>query len=120
MSSDPRVAEVARYLEEGEGGPPPPPISGGGLIRMLPSWAPGALRSTGTRLSRPRSRRKWEQVPADGSAKLHLGCGWAYKEGWVNVDLFATKADIAWDLRHGIPVPDGSVAAAFHSTCWST
>jgi len=112
--TDSAVVELARYLEQGELGPPPPPIAGGRMIRWLPSWAPGLLRSAGTAVSRRASRRKWEQVPTDGTARLHLGCGWAHKDGWVNVDLFATSADIVWDLRHGIPLPDGSAAAIFH------
>jgi len=112
--SEPAVAAMRQYLEEGETGPPPPPISGGRLIRLLPSWAPGVLRRAGTAVSRGRSKRRWSEVPADGTARLHLGCGWAHKDGWVNVDLFATSADIVWDLRHGIPLPDGSAAAIFH------
>jgi predicted SAM-dependent methyltransferase len=112
--TDTAVAEMARYLEQGETGPPPPPISGGRMIRLLPAWAPGLLRSAGTTASRPLSKRKWERVPTDGTAKLHLGCGWAHKDGWVNVDLFATSADIVWDLRHGIPLPDNSAQAILH------
>jgi len=114
MSSDPAIVELAAYLEQGEAGPPPPPISGGRLVRLLPAWAPALLRSAGTTAARPVSKRKWAQVPTDGTAKLHLGCGWVHKDGWVNVDLFATSADIVWDLRHGIPLPDDSVAAIFH------
>jgi predicted SAM-dependent methyltransferase len=114
MTFDSETAELARYLEQGELGPPPPPISGGRLIRLLPSWAPGLLRSTGTAVSRPASKRKWDRVATDGTARLHLGCGWAHKDDWTNVDLFATSADIVWDLRHGIPLPDNSAAAIFH------
>jgi predicted SAM-dependent methyltransferase len=114
VSHDAGRAEMARYLEQGEMGPPPPPVAGGRMVRLLPSWAPGMVRGTGTRLSRPISKRKWERVPTDGTARLHLGCGWVHKDGWVNVDLFATSADIVWDLRYGIPLPDGSVGAIFH------
>ena len=108
------MAELARYLEQGELGPPPPPIAGGRMIRWLPSGAPSLLRSAGTAVARRASKRKWQQAPTDGTARLHLGCGWAHKDGWINVDLFATSADIVWDLRHGIPLPDGSAAAIFH------
>jgi predicted SAM-dependent methyltransferase len=105
---------MARYLEQGEAGPPPPPIGGGRMVRWLPAWVPGMVRSTGTRASRPLSKRKWDGVPTDGTARLHLGCGWEHKDAWVNVDLFATSADIVWDLRHGIPLPDRSTKAIFH------
>jgi predicted SAM-dependent methyltransferase len=114
MNLDPDAVELARYLEQGETGPPPPPIAAGRAIRRLPQWAPALLRSVGTTVARPVSKRKWAQVPTDGTARLHLGCGWVHIDGWVNIDLFATSADVVWDLRHGIPLPDGSAAAIFH------
>jgi predicted SAM-dependent methyltransferase len=38
--------------------------------------------------------------------KLNIGCGPNPKQGWVNVDLFAT-ADLTLDMREAIPLPDG-------------
>jgi predicted SAM-dependent methyltransferase len=50
--------------------------------------------------------------PADGLAKLHIGCGQHHLEGWVNIDLDAgSKADLRLDVTKGLPVADGSVGA---------
>jgi predicted SAM-dependent methyltransferase len=40
--------------------------------------------------------------------KLNLGCGPNYKPGWVNIDLFASGADLRLDLRKRWPFPNGS------------
>jgi predicted SAM-dependent methyltransferase len=108
------LPELAEYLERGMAAPPPPPISGGSALRRLPAWTAPLLRQVGTKALHSRSRKKFEELASSGPVRLHLGCGWARKDGWVNVDLFATSADIAWDLRHGIPLPDGTVEAIFH------
>ena len=42
--------------------------------------------------------------------KLNLGCGPNRKDGWVNVDLFDSAADLQLDLRVPWPFPDGSVS----------
>jgi len=42
--------------------------------------------------------------------KLNLGCGPKRKEGWVNIDLFESAADLQLDLRLDWPFPDGSVS----------
>jgi predicted SAM-dependent methyltransferase len=94
--------------------PPPPPISGGAVVRAVPAWVPGFFRRWSTLAMKPVSRRRWADVADSKSIRLHVGCGWTYLEDWVNVDLFATKADIAWDLRQGIPLSDDSVDAIFH------
>jgi len=47
------------------------------------------------------------------TTKLHLGCGSAYKEGWVNIDLDAPSADIQRDLTQPLPFGDGSVSFIF-------
>jgi len=46
--------------------------------------------------------------------RLHLGCGSAYKEGWVNIDLAGTRVDLPWDLRRPLPFASGSIDAIFH------
>lgn len=45
-----------------------------------------------------------------GSArlKLNLGCGQNIKPGWINVDLYEPRADLALDLRERLPFPDNS------------
>jgi predicted SAM-dependent methyltransferase len=63
---------------------------------------------------RPWSRLKFRRAQSQEPFRLHLGCGWINKDGWVNVDLFLTRADIAWNLAAGLPVPDDSVDAIFH------
>jgi predicted SAM-dependent methyltransferase len=42
--------------------------------------------------------------------KLNLGCGGNSRPGWVNIDLFHSRADLQLDLRESWPFPDGSVA----------
>ncbi len=109
-----RLSGLAEYLASGAAKPPPPPIRGGALLRRLPRRAPSLYRALGTRAVRPVARRQFAKANARGPVKLHLGCGWVHKEGWLNVDLFATRADVYWDLVLGIPLPDSSVEAVFH------
>lgn len=46
--------------------------------------------------------------------RLHLGCGATRLEGWLNVDMLGSRANLFWDLRWRLPFPDGSVTAIFH------
>lgn len=60
-------------------------------------------------LARRRARRlARERRPV----RLHLGCGGNYLDGWVNLDLFHPRGrrDLVWDLRRGLPFPDGAVS----------
>jgi predicted SAM-dependent methyltransferase len=41
--------------------------------------------------------------------KLNLGCGSDLKPGWINIDLFASHADLRLDLREEWPFADSSV-----------
>jgi predicted SAM-dependent methyltransferase len=111
---DGRIRAIEQYLTSGETTPPPPPIAGGRLLRLMPRRAPAITRALGTRAVRPRARRQWAKLSGRESLKLHLGCGYEHKEGWVNIDLFATRADICWDLARGIPLADCSVEAILH------
>lgn len=36
------------------------------------------------------------------------------RDGWVNVDLAATRADVCWDLRYSLPIADDTAHAVFH------
>lgn len=109
-----RIAAVRDCLSEWAAKPPPPPVRGGSLLRRVPRWVPGLVRVTATRLVRPRSKRRAAVAQRLSPLRLHIGCGWLYKEDWVNIDLSMTRADFAWDLRTGIPFETGSVDAVFH------
>jgi predicted SAM-dependent methyltransferase len=113
VEQDGRASEFRDYLLEARK-VPPPPVSGGALLRVMPGWAPGMLRWSGTLAVKPLSQRRWADLAGSQPLRLHVGCGWTHLDGWVNVDLFATRADIVWDLRQGVPLPDGSVDAIFH------
>ena len=41
--------------------------------------------------------------------RLNLGSGVDHKEGFLNVDLFDTSADVCWDIRK-LPLNNGTVA----------
>jgi Methyltransferase domain len=47
------------------------------------------------------------------SLKLHLGCGESRLPGWVNIDAY--PAELALDLRWGLPFADGSASHVFMS-----
>jgi predicted SAM-dependent methyltransferase len=108
-----RLASARKAFEQGLLGEEAPPVKGGALIRRLPAWLPGLVRSAGTKALHPWSRRKFARLQGE-DLRLHLGCGWSHIDGWVNIDLFLTRADVVWDLRHGIPLQDDSVEAIFH------
>jgi len=61
----------------------------------------------------PLSRRRARERAVDAPMRLHLGSGGNNLPGWVNVDLVGAGADVAWDLRHPLPFPDGSAEAVF-------
>jgi predicted SAM-dependent methyltransferase len=45
--------------------------------------------------------------------KLNLGCGPNSKPGWINIDLFDSRADLQLDLRERWPFSDGSVSRIY-------
>lgn len=67
-----------------------------------------------TEAARPRERRRAETAASERNLRLHLGSAWQPKEGWFNVDLIGHPVDLAWNLAHGLPFPDGSAEAIFH------
>ena len=52
------------------------------------------------------------------TVKLHIGCGTAYKEGWINIDNNSdsniSRLDLPWDLRAPLPFPANSVDFIYH------
>ncbi len=52
------------------------------------------------------------------NVKLHLGCGTAYKEGWINIDNNSDNniklLDLNWDLRNPLPFDDNSADFIFN------
>jgi predicted SAM-dependent methyltransferase len=42
--------------------------------------------------------------------KLHVGCGDVYLEGWVNIDVESSKADVKHDLQTSLPYDDSSAS----------
>jgi predicted SAM-dependent methyltransferase len=98
---------------------PQKPAAGGSLphrvARVLLSPARrSALAVTLTEAKRPRERRRAETAARERNLRLHLGSAWQPKEGWFNVDLAGHPVDLAWNLAHGLPFPDGSAEAIFH------
>lgn len=45
--------------------------------------------------------------------KLNVGCGDVYLNGWVNIDLDSSKADLKCDVRGRLPYEDASVDFIF-------
>lgn len=59
------------------------------IARSLPGWQKRLVALAGER-----------------NLKLNLGCGPNAKPGWVNLDLFNSRADFQYDLRRPFPLPD--------------
>jgi predicted SAM-dependent methyltransferase len=90
-----------------------------GRVKLEHMLVPKPLRhrvKTGiTATVRPLERRRATTLLASNDhLKLHLGCGTNHIDGWLNIDLISTGADLPWDLRYPLPFPDNSVAAVFH------
>ena len=98
---------------------PPAPRAGGSLPQrvaraLLTPSRRGAVAVALTEAKRPRERRRAETAARGSNLRLHLGSAWQPKEGWFNVDLVGHPVDLAWNLAHGLPFPDGSAEAIFH------
>jgi predicted SAM-dependent methyltransferase len=57
-----------------------------------------------------REAKKAQRFLGGAPVKLNLGCGPNRKDGWVNIDLFNSGADLQLDLREPWPFPDNSVS----------
>ncbi|MDL2284122.1 tetratricopeptide repeat protein [Oxalobacter sp. OttesenSCG-928-P03] len=59
-----------------------------------------------------------QKISSGNAIKLHLACGTAYKDGWINIDNNSynniQKLDLNWDLRMPLPFPDNSVDYVFN------
>jgi predicted SAM-dependent methyltransferase len=84
------------------------------LKRVLPHGARTPLREAVTAGMRPRSQRTAGRLVASGApVRLNIGSGFKPIAGWTNMDLAGASVDLAWNLKRGIPFPDGTVAAIY-------
>lgn len=60
-----------------------------------------------------RGKRAAKRLATHRRLKLNLGCGQNIKPGWVNVDLYEPKADLALDLRQCLPFADNSAEIVY-------
>jgi len=70
-------------------------------------------KQVATAAAAPLARRRAGERAARGGLRLHLGSGGNNLPGWVNVDLVGARADVTWDLRRPLPIPDGAADAVF-------
>lgn len=90
------------------------------LIRALLTWRThgfpdrvmSALRQARNEYLIARSLPQWRQALDDFQVqkglKLHIGCGYNAKPGWINIDLFNPEADYRYDIRYGLPFREES------------
>ncbi|MGB8065421.1 MAG: methyltransferase domain-containing protein [Candidatus Sulfotelmatobacter sp.] len=73
------------------------------VIRQANSeWRIYRLHCRGLKKLRPLLQRS--------EKKLNLGCGPNCKSGWINIDLFDSRADVQLDLRERWPFDDAAVS----------
>jgi predicted SAM-dependent methyltransferase len=90
----------------------------GPLVAILRRFSSPGLRDQaklrGTVVLAPMVRARAQGiVKKGGEIRLNLGSGPVKIPGWVSVDGLGMGADLAWDLRRGVPFPDNSVRAVF-------
>jgi predicted SAM-dependent methyltransferase len=59
------------------------------------------------------SARKVRSLVTGHPVKLNIGCGPNSRPGWLNIDLFDSRADLRLDVRKRWPLPDGSVSYVY-------
>ncbi|MEV7218069.1 methyltransferase domain-containing protein [Kitasatospora cineracea] len=93
--------QIARVLAE--------PTTGHGLARAL------RAASKEVELSRYHraTRRAFPDGPEERPAKVQIGGGSHQLDGFFNIDL-VPPADFLWDVREGVPLPDGTVELLFN------
>lgn len=88
------------------------------LKRIVRAVVPASLRPVvrpaATDLLSIRERRRASRMARRVPLRLHLGSGRSPKSGWVNVDLFGDRVDLAWNLHRSLPFEQDSVDAIFH------
>jgi predicted SAM-dependent methyltransferase len=85
------------------------------LKRLVPPSARLPLLCAATDALHPLQVRRARRLARDRRpAHVQLGSGRTPKPGWINVDLLGKGADIAWDLRRGLPFDDDSIDGVFH------
>lgn len=83
------------------------------LKHAVPTRLRGTARVIVTDLRRPWEQRKAPDLLARDPLLLHIGCGGEHKDGWVNIDLAGDPVDLAWNLAHPLPFPDGCAQGVF-------
>jgi predicted SAM-dependent methyltransferase len=84
------------------------------LKRVVPHGTRTPLRELATAAARPLAARRVKQLVASGAPiRLNIGSGFKPIEGWTNMDLAGAPVDLAWNLKSGVPFPDGTVSAIY-------
>jgi predicted SAM-dependent methyltransferase len=87
------------------------------LPASLPSGLRASLRLVRDEIGLYRRHRKGirKAIAYAGQTdlKLNIGCGPNQKVGWLNIDLFDPRADLALDMREAMPFHDNAVAIIY-------
>jgi predicted SAM-dependent methyltransferase len=108
------AAKLERFLVYEGDVPPDEPLLRKLIKRAVPKRVVDPTRIALTGAARPKAHRAIKQALATSPVRLHLGSGFVYKDGWVNIDRLPVKVDVPWNLARGIPFPDSTVDAILH------
>lgn len=93
------------------------PAADGSIRTWIRRRTPPPLRyraqSLATHLVAPAQIRRLHSVVKEPPVRLHLGCANTPLEGWLNIDLVGTSADVFWDIARPLPLAPGTVNAVF-------